>query len=331
MKDRWTHQDFACIEATIRPTSYHFQGYSGSVQTKPVQTQVERTLRVLIAFVLLLLIQLSGTEAQQKRARAGESSAPKDALRDCANCPEMVVVPAGEFMMGSPSSERGRNPDEGPQRKVVFAQPFAVGRHEVTFAQWDACVAEAGCTHKADDQNWGRGRRPVINVSWNDAKQFVAWLTKKTGKPYRLLTEAEWEYAARATTKGTATQPPFSTGQTINVGQANYDGNFIYGVGAKPGIYRQKTQDVGSFRPNAFGVYDMHGNVWEWVEDCYKDTYAGAPTDGSAVTSRDCTLNIMRGGAWNYYPQLLRSAYRYASAPSVRQENAGFRVARSMP
>ena len=288
-------------------------------------------MRVLIAFVLLLLVQLSGTEAQQKRARAGESSAPKDALRDCANCPEMVVIPAGEFMMGSPSSERGRNPDEGPQRKVVFAQPFAVGRHEVTFAQWDACVAEGGCANKADDNNWGRGRRPVINVSWNDAKEYVAWLAKKTGKPYRLLTEAEWEYAARGTTKATDRLQPFSTGATINPTQANYDGNFIYGNGAKMGIYRQKTLDVGSFRPNAFGVYDMHGNVWEWVEDCYKDSYAGAPTDGTAVTSRDCTLNILRGGAWNYYPQLLRSAYRYASAPGVRTENAGFRVARAMP
>ena len=182
----------------------------------------------------------------------------------------MVVVPAGEFIMGSPPSERGRNPDEGPQRKVTFAQPFAAGKYEVTFAQWDACVAEAGCTYQPGDNEWGRGKRPVINVSWNDAQQFVGWLAKKTGKPYRLLTEAEWEYAARGTTNAVDRPPPFSTGPTINPNQANYDGNFIYGAGAKGGIYRQKTLDVGSFKPNAFGLYDMHGNVWEWVEDCYQ-------------------------------------------------------------
>ena len=168
---------------------------------------------------------------------------------------------------------------------MTFAQPFAAGKYEVTFAQWDACVAENGCTHKPDDQTWGRGKRPVINVSWNDAQQFVGWLAKKTGKPYRLLTEAEWEYAARGSTKAIDRPPAFSTGPTINPNQANYDGNFIYGGGARMGIYRQKTLDVGSFKSNAFGLNDMHGNVWEWVEDCYKDSYAGAPTDGSAVKS----------------------------------------------
>jgi formylglycine-generating enzyme required for sulfatase activity len=284
-------------------------------------------LQAALALILLLLLP-AVADAQKRRDGAAAGAARE--FRDCPDCPTMVLVPAGEFMMGSPPSERGRNPDEGPQRKVVFAQPFAAGKHEITFAQWDACVAEAGCTHKPGDNGWGRGKRPVINVSWNDARQFVAWLAKKTGKPYRLLTEAEWEYAARGTTKAVDRQPPFSTGPTINYSQANFDANFVYGVGAKAGIYRQKTLDVGSLRANAFGLNDMHGNVWEWVEDCYKDSYAGAPTDGSAVTSRTCTLNILRGGAWNYYPQLLRSAYRYASAPGVRTENAGFRVALSM-
>ena len=290
------------------------------------------SLRMVIAVLLLILSQLSG-EAQQKSSQAREVSGPKDAFRDCAACPEMVAVPAGVFIMGSPPIEQGRNPDEGPQRKVTFAQPFAAGKYEVTFAQWDTCVAEAGCMHKPGDNNWGRGKRPVINVSWNDAQQFVSWLTKKASTRYRLMTEAEWEYAARGTTKATdgQGQSPFSTGPTISSSQANYDANFVYGVGAKMGIYRQKTLDVGSFKSNAFGLHDMHGNVWEWVEDCYKDSYAGAPTDGSAVTSRTCTLNILRGGSWNYYPQLLRSAYRYASAPGVRVEYAGFRVARSMP
>jgi formylglycine-generating enzyme required for sulfatase activity len=281
-------------------------------------------VRIVRAFILLLLFA-SGAVAQRR-------DEPNDALghqfRDCPTCPEMIVVPGGEFLMGSPERERGRGKDEGPQHKVVFARPFAVGRYEVTFAQWDACVGESGCTHKPGDEGWGRGRRPVINVSWPDAQQFVAWLTKKTGKPYRLLSEAEWEYAARAASKLADDPPPFSTGATVNYKQANYDANFVYN-GGRMGVYRQKTLDVGSLPKNAFGLYDMHGNVWEWVEDCYHDSYTGAPTDGSAVGGT-CTLRILRGGAWNYQPQYLRSAYRYATAPAVRMENAGFRVARSL-
>jgi formylglycine-generating enzyme required for sulfatase activity len=279
--------------------------------------------------ILLMFLMATGAEAAQRRSEPADPSGAGRVFRDCPACPEMAVVPAGEFMMGSPESEKGRGKDEGPQRKVTFAQPFAVGKFEVTFAQWDACTAEGGCTHKPGDENWGRGKRPVINVSWDDARQFVAWLTKKTGKPYRLLTEAEWEYSARAMTKIPETNPPFSTGPTINYKQANYDANFTYNKGPQ-GVYRQKTLDVGSLPRNAFGLHDMHGNVWEWVEDCYKDSYAGAPADGSAVTSPNCGLRILRGGAWNYYPRLLRSAYRYATAPGIRTENAGLRVARAM-
>jgi len=241
----------------------------------------------------------------------------------------MVTIPTGEFLMGSPESERGRGKDEGPQHKVAFAKPFAAGKFEVTFAEWDACVAEGGCTEKPSDEGWGRARHPVINVSWNDATQFVAWLSKKTGKTYRLLSEAEWEYAARGQTKATDPSTPFSTGATINYQKANYDANFTYN-GSPPGLYRQKTVDVGSLPHNAFGLHEMHGNVWEWVQDCYKPSYEGAPADGSPVIAKDCNLHILRGGAWNYYPKLLRSAYRYATAPEVRLNNAGFRVARDL-
>jgi formylglycine-generating enzyme required for sulfatase activity len=279
--------------------------------------------------ISLILLMLLPSIADAAPRRSSEGSAPVRSFRDCQGCPEMVEVPAGEFMMGSPESERGRNKDEGPQRKVTIAKPFAVGKYEVTFAEWDACVAAGGCTHKPEDQGWGRGRRPVINVSYDDARQFAAWLARKTGKPYRLLTEAEWEYAARGVTSAAAPHTAFSTGATIGYRQANYDANFKYGPGQQ-GIYRQKTTDAGSFPRNAFGLHDMHGNVWEWVEDCYKDTYAGAPIDGSAVTSPGCSLRILRGGAWNYYPQMLRSAYRYATAPGVRLENAGFRIARPL-
>lgn len=283
--------------------------------------------REFVIAVVLLLVWTAEAAAQRRQASA-DTDARGGVLRDCPACPEMVAVPGGEFLMGSPSSERGRGKDEGPQRKVTI-RPFAAGKFEVTFAQWDACAAEGGCTHKPADQGWGRGKRPVINVSWDDAREYVAWLSKKTGKPYRLLSEAEWEYAARGVTRDTDAYAPFSTGPTINYKQANYDANFTYG-GGPMGIYRQKTVDVGTFRRNAFGLHDMHGNVWEWVEDCYRDSYAGAPSDGAPVVVRSCPLRILRGGAWNYQPQLLRSAYRYATPGEVRLQNIGFRVARSM-
>jgi formylglycine-generating enzyme required for sulfatase activity len=231
-------------------------------------------------------------------------------------------------MMGSPESERGRGSNEGPQRKVTI-RAFAMGKFEVTFAQWDACAAEGDCRHRPHDETWGRGRRPVINVSWHDATQFVAWLSRKTGKTYRLPTEAEWEYAARGVADASQPHPPFSTGTTINYKQANYDANFTYSDG-KMGVFRQKTVEVGTFARNAFGLHDVHGNVWEWVQDCYKDSYQGAPTDGSAVVFPDCSLRILRGGSWNYFPQLLRSAYRYATAPDIRLDMVGFRVACSL-
>ena len=280
----------------------------------------------LVLVTAALLFGWAGDALAQRRPPA--DTAAVRGIQDCPGCPEMVAIPGGEFLMGSPKEERGRDRNEGPQRKVTI-RPFAAGKFEVTFAQWDACVAEGGCSHKPGDQGWGRGKRPVINVSWEDARQYVAWLSKKTGQPYRLLTEAECEYAARGVTKTTEPHTPFSTGATINYKQANYDANFKYGGGPQ-GIYRQKTMDVGSFRRNAFGLHDMHGNVWEWVEDCYKESYDGAPADGSAVTASACALRILRGGAWNYFPRLLRSAYRYATAGDARLENMGFRVARAL-
>ena len=282
-------------------------------------------VRAIVTLALLVLLS-SYAEAQKKKPEG--SSGSGRAFRDCPVCPEMVVVPAGEFLMGSPESEAGRSSNEGPQRKVTM-RAFAIGKFEVTFAQWDACAAEGGCKHRPHDEDWGRGRRPVINASWHDATQFVAWLSRKTGKTYRLPAEAEWEYAARGITKASEPHPPFSTGATINYKQANYDANFTYGDG-KMGLYRQKTVDIGSFPRNAFGLHDMHGNVWEWVQDCYRDSYQGAPTDGSAVVSSDCNLRILRGGSWNYFPRLLRSAYRYATAPDIRLDMVGFRVASSL-
>ncbi len=279
-------------------------------------------LRCIIFLVSMFVIHYPAY-AQRHAAPAANS------FRDCPSCPEMAVLPAGEFLMGSPESERGREANEGPQRKVTIAQPFAAGKYEVTFAEWDACAAEGGCTEKPGDEGWGRAKRPVINVSWHDANQYTAWLAKKTGKPYRLLSEAEWEYAARGVTKAEGASMPFSTGQIINYRQANYDANFLYNS-SPPGIYRQQTVNAGSLPRNPFGLHEMHGNVWEWVQDCYRPTYEGAPADGAPVAQAGCRLHILRGGAWNYYPQLLRSAYRYATSPDVRLNNAGFRVARAL-
>ena len=249
-----------------------------------------------------------------------------DVFRDCDECPEMVVVPAGSFMMGSPAGEEGRRENEGPQHEVTIPRRFAVGKYEVTFAEWDACVAGGGCGgHRPDDRGWGRGRRPVISVSWEDAKAHVEWLSRKTGKRYRLLSEAEWEYVARAGTAG-----PFHFGRTISTDQANYDGNYTYGSGRK-GVDRKKTVSVGSFSANGFGLHDVHGNVWDWVEDCWHGDYSGAPTDGSAWTSGgDCGSRVLRGGSWFNQPRFLRSANRGGITAGNRDGSSGFRLARTL-
>jgi formylglycine-generating enzyme required for sulfatase activity len=248
---------------------------------------------------------------------------PMDSFKDCPECPEMVILPGGEFQMGSGEQEAERSDSEGPQHTVKISRPFAIGKYEVTFAEWDACVAGGGCRYRPRDSGWGRNRRPVINVSWDDAmKEYLPWVSKKTGQAYRLLTEAEWEYAARA---DTAT--PFATGSTVTTKDANFDGTNTYGGSAK-GEYRQRTLEVGSFPSNAFGLHDMHGNVWEWVADCYVDTYVNAPSDGSASAEVPNCNRVMRGGSWIDSPRVLRSAYRGFVPSNTRFIYRGFRVAR---
>jgi formylglycine-generating enzyme required for sulfatase activity len=242
-------------------------------------------------------------------------------FRDCARCPVMVIVPAGEFTMGSP-------PEAGQaetQHRVTIPAPFAVGKFAVTFDEWGICVKDRGCGgYRPDDQGWGRGKRPVIDISWDMAKDYVQWLARKTGKPYRLLTEAEWEYAARA---GTTTK--YSTGDTISPKLANYDGSED---GAGPSeVNRKKTLPVGSFPPNAFGLYDMHGNVTQWVEDCWHDDYTTeAPADGSAWVEGSCEGRVLRGGSWADSESELRSAARTGEYRYESSYNDGFRVARGL-
>jgi formylglycine-generating enzyme required for sulfatase activity len=240
---------------------------------------------------------------------------PGGSFRDCSECPEMVLVPAGKFMMGSDDGD----PDEKPVHEVIIERSFAVGKFEVTFADWETCAAEGGCANNKtpNDLGWGKGKHPVINVSWSDAKEYMAWLTGKTGKEYRLLTEAEWEYAARA---GKFTMYAF--GDTISRQHAQFSD--------------RKTTETGSLPANAFGLHDTHGNVSEWVEDCYKGSYDAAPSDGSAVLlARVRSLlsrcdRIVRGGSWQSGPDDLRLTNRTGLSPDSRDNDIGFRVARTL-
>jgi formylglycine-generating enzyme required for sulfatase activity len=254
------------------------------------------------------------------RPEAERALRPGDAFKECAkDCPEMIVVPAGEFIMGSPKEEVGhvtaQKVSEEPQHRVFLDKPFAVSKLPVTFDQWNACFATGGCTWNPPD---GRvGNEPVTNVNWNDAWEYVTWFSRMTGKTYRLLTEAEFEYAARA---GTLTA--YSWGDEIGRGNANCRGcrsNW------------DTTSPAGSFAANAFGLYDMHGNVWEWTEDCEHGDYNGAPQDGSAWTADgDCRAHVVRGGSWYNDPQSLRSASRGSFATVSRDGDLGFRVGRTL-
>jgi formylglycine-generating enzyme required for sulfatase activity len=228
----------------------------------------------------------------------------------------MVVVPAGEFIMGSPSDELHRDNDEGPQHKVIISQPFAVGRYAVTFDEWDAAQADKDWQRitgieprKPDDKGWGRGDRPVINVSWDDAQAYVKWLSEKTGEDYRLPTEAQWEYACRA---GTAT--PYWWGDTISKSQVNYNWN------------NGKTVPVKSFQPNPWGLYQVHGNVWEWCADDWRPYSVDTVTD--PVGPLDSTERALRGGSWYVNARDMRAASRFAFRREGRSDVIGFRCAR---
>ena len=238
-------------------------------------------------------------------------------FRDCAECPEIVAVPAGEFMMGLRDGERGRS--RKPRHRVRIGEALAVGKYEVTFGEWDTCVAGGGCNgYRPDDRGWGRGRRPVVNVSWDDAKAYVRWLSERTGAEYRLLSEAEWEYVARA---GTSTA--YWWGDEVGSGRANCDGCGSEWDG-------KQTAPVGSFEANPFGLHDVHGNVLEWVEDCWHKNYGGAPMDGSAWTrDGDCGERVMRSAAW-MFAWSGDSADRSSFWRDARDDTNGFRVARTL-
>jgi len=216
---------------------------------------------------------------------------PMDHFKECEFCPEMIVVPAGQFSMGANEDEPGSTPAERPQHKVTFTRSFSVGRFAVTFDEWEACLAAMGCSYRPSDQDWGRGRQPVINILWSDAKEYVRWLSRKTGRPYRLLSEAEREYVTRA-----GTSSGFWWGDDFRPLQAN---------SAHPIDY------------------------YDWVEDCGNDSYAKAPSDGAAWMTGNCDVRILRGGAFSRHPETLRSAARLWSGGSNRMIYMSVRVART--
>jgi formylglycine-generating enzyme required for sulfatase activity len=286
-------------------------------------------------------VSMGATERRCLKPGAGNTNW----FKDCLNCPEMVVVPAGSFTMGSPMDEPERTGEREEQVRVLIARPFGVGRFAVTRGEFAAFVATTGYKTDADagcnihtgsewkqqaDRNWRSpgfsqtDRHPVVCVNWNDAKAYVAWLSKTTYKTYRLLSETEREFVTRA---GTTT--PFWWGSTISTSQANYDGNNTYASGSK-GEWRQATVSVDSFAANSWGLYNVHGNVWERVEDCWNEKNAGNPGDGSARTSGDCGSRVLRGGSWRNNPQTLRSGYRSGSPAVNRSIYNGLRVARTL-
>ena len=232
-----------------------------------------------------------------------DTKKPGAVFKDCETCPEMVVIPAGSFKMGGKG-----HPYEKPVHEVKIGYSFAVGKYEVTQAEWEAVMGNNPSKFKG-------ARRPVEKVSWNDAKSFIKKLSEQTGKEYRLLSESEWEYMARA---GSTTRYPW--GDEVDSSKANYESE-------------DGTVPVGSYSANAFGVHNTSGNVSEWVEDCWHKTYKDAPTNGSAWLSAsegDCERRVLRGGSWYYYPRFLRSAYRDRNFVTSRFVNFGFRIARTL-
>ncbi len=275
----------------------------------------------LFAAVVFLLAALRIASGQAGGRRPGE------VFQDCSVCPQMIVVPAGRFMMGSPESEKYRHDEEGPVREVTIPRAFAVGVYEVTNGEFRECVNEGSCGSSFSFV--GTRRHALYSRSWDTAQLYVQWLSARTGAEYRLLSEAEWEYAARA---GTTTR--YSFGDDIAPGDANYDGRLYhyldndYIEGWRNDYKRYPT--VGSYAPNGFGLYDMHGGVAEWVQDCWNDNYAGAPNDGSAWEAGDCRRRVIRGGSALDSPMELRSAARSWFQPGRRNDLIALRVARTL-
>jgi len=263
-------------------------------------------MRPVVVIALLCAAMVISGNSFGANQDARQQSAPELELTG-----EMVSIPGGTFRMGDLS---GVGDDDELPVRTVTVPAFKLSKHEVTFAQWDACVADGGCNGYSL-YDIGRGNQPVIQVSWDDAHSFIRWLNSKTDGNYRLPTEAEWEYAARA-----GTTKEYSWGDDIGSNRANCDNDYC-------GDSYKYIAPVGSFPANPWGLHDMHGNVWEWVQDCWNYGYEGAPTDGSAWTDGDCGQRVFRGGSWYSYAWSSRSAYRDGGARAARHSDIGFRLA----
>jgi len=257
-----------------------------------------------------LLIGTSSTIAKEPE----NSLISGTVFRDCLACPEMSVIPSGTFLMGS---TRGKK-RELPVTKITIRNPLAVSRYEITFDEWDACYTARGCSKRPSDRGWGRGKRPVINVLLTDIAEYLSWLTKKTGHVYRLPSESEWEYAARA-----GSQTEFSWGNQMQIGAANCRNCGTEWSGLK-------SAPVGQFKPNAWGLYDVHGNVLEYVTDCWTTNHDKVPTDGSPTITEGCLSKVVKGGAWYYLPKVSRSASRARNDKRVFSYVIGFRAFREI-
>lgn len=309
------------ISAWQRANGYLSTGFLDALQAPAIVVEAERRL----ASALPTSPEPELPEAPIEPAVGLSPYEPFSAFRDCSLCPEMVIVPPGSFLMGSEEAERKlaisqtgeqvRIDSEQPRHPVTIFRSFAVGVNEVTFDEWDACLADGGCNgYEPPDEGWGRGKRLVMNVSWNDIEAYISWLSEKTGKTYRLLSEAEWEYAARA---GTSTK--YWWGDAV----AQLNANFGERVG--------KTTEVGSYEASPWGIHEMLGNFWEIVEDCAYNSYAGAPQDGTAWVVDGCTVRAVRGGGFGSHAAFVRSATRgWLSSTDYRERDTGFRVARDL-
>ncbi len=273
----------------------------------------------VLVMVLSSMAALSPAVAADHLKPAKPHWKPGQVFKDCPTCPELVVVPAGIFIMGV----SGKRKTEKPAHRVNFAKAFAMGRFELTFDEWLVCADDGGCQHRPDDHKWGRKGRPVINVTYFDAKEYLAWISKKTGHVYRLPTEAEWEYADRG---GTTTQWWWGN----KVGKNNANCKDCKSKWSDGGTEPHGSAPVGSFKSNPFGLYDTSANLFEWVEDCWNKTHLGAPSDGSARTKGNCRYRVIRGGSFYYFSKVARSAYRAKNPPGVKSYWLGFRVLREL-
>ena len=277
----------------------------------------------------VIVASLSPTVQPATSPDPGAHNAGVKSFKDCDTCPEMVVIPHGAALIGSPRQETARMPHESAPSEAIIPTSFAVGRYDVTFDEWDACVAAGGCNSwRPGDFTWGRGRQPVIFVSWTDAEAYVAWLRQKTGRPYRLLSETEWEYAARGCTTTACPNQPFWFG-AITPEIANYDARYAY-LGSPKGVARRRALPVDEGPPNPFGLYNMLGNVRQWVEDCWSANPGPPPPAGAPRLDGDCADRVTRGGSFDDKPQELRAAARSWQTIDTQSQKIGFRVARAL-